>query len=126
SVNVELASRAKRDLRRLDKQTRDRVLDPLRSLAKDAPNLDTRTLKGTQSALRPRAGEHRVLYRHVGESGVSSESSIRATWTKRSRRSAARTPQARQPAVPADRSVTPSAIGPGRRSPPPHSHGRSP
>lgn len=66
-MNVELASRAKRDLRRLDKQTRYRIFDSLRSLAKDAPNLDIKTVKGTQSALRLRVGEYRVLYRRAGE-----------------------------------------------------------
>jgi mRNA-degrading endonuclease RelE of RelBE toxin-antitoxin system len=66
-LSVELASGAKRDLRRLDKQTRYRIFDALRSLAKHAPNLDIKTLKGTQSALRLRVGECRVLYRRVGE-----------------------------------------------------------
>lgn len=66
-MNVELASRAKRDLRRLDKQTRYRIFDALRSLAKDAPNLDIKTLKGTQSALQLCVGEYTVLYRRVGE-----------------------------------------------------------
>jgi mRNA-degrading endonuclease RelE of RelBE toxin-antitoxin system len=65
-VPVDLAERAKRDLRGLDPETRRRLADALRRLDSAASNLDVVPLKGRSPWLRLRVGGHRVLYRRAG------------------------------------------------------------
>lgn len=63
---VELSKRALRDLRRIDRQNRRRLLDLLEDdLAADPQpaNLDIKHLVGRAPWLRLRRGEHRILYR---------------------------------------------------------------
>lgn len=60
---IELASKAVRDLRKMDGQDRQRVRVALDGLAKDTPNLDIKALTGRTPWLRLRAGDWRVLYR---------------------------------------------------------------
>lgn len=61
--SIELATRAVKDLRRLDRPDRDRVRDALQQLAAGAENLDIKALTGSAPWLRLRVGDWRVLYR---------------------------------------------------------------
>ncbi|MGH2831878.1 MAG: type II toxin-antitoxin system RelE family toxin [Solirubrobacteraceae bacterium] len=63
---VELSKRALRDLRRIDHQSRKRLLDLLENdlAAEPQPaNLDIKALTGRAPWLRLRRGEYRALYR---------------------------------------------------------------
>jgi mRNA-degrading endonuclease RelE of RelBE toxin-antitoxin system len=63
---VELASRAKRDLKRIKGSALDAILDALEHvLTADPPptNIDVKPLAGRAPWLRLRVGGHRVLYR---------------------------------------------------------------
>lgn len=60
---IDLATRAVKDLRRLDRPDRDRVRDALQQLAAGAENLDIKALTGSAPWLRLRVGDWRVLYR---------------------------------------------------------------
>jgi mRNA-degrading endonuclease RelE of RelBE toxin-antitoxin system len=63
---VGLSKRALRDLRRIDHQSRRRLLDLLENDLAAEPhpaNLDIKPLIGRAPWLRVRRGEHRVLYR---------------------------------------------------------------
>ncbi|MDP8928726.1 MAG: type II toxin-antitoxin system RelE/ParE family toxin [Actinomycetota bacterium] len=65
-ARLTLSSRAQRDLKRLDRPDRDRVVNVLReALSADRPpdNLDIRPLTGRAPWLRLRVGPLRVLYR---------------------------------------------------------------
>jgi mRNA interferase RelE/StbE len=61
--DIELAPRAIRDLKRLDRQTRKRVRQAFEALGADAENLDIKPVAGHAPWRRLRVGEHRVLYR---------------------------------------------------------------
>ncbi len=61
--SIELATRAVKDLRRLDRPDRDRIRDALQQLAAGAENLDIKALTGSAPWLRLRVGDWRVLYR---------------------------------------------------------------
>ena len=61
--SIELATRAAKDLRRLDRPDRERIRDALQQLAAGAENLDIKTLAGSAPWLRLRVGDWRVLYR---------------------------------------------------------------
>jgi mRNA interferase RelE/StbE len=61
--NIELAPRAIRDLKRLDRPTRKRVQRAFEALGTDAANLDIKPVAGHAPWRRLRVGEHRVLYR---------------------------------------------------------------
>ncbi len=68
---VELSKRALRDLRRIDHQSRRRLLDLLENNLAAEPqpaNLDIKALTGRAPWLRLRRGEHRVLYRPLTNS----------------------------------------------------------
>ena len=60
---IQLAPRAVRDLRKLDRPVHRRVGRALEQLAAGAPNLDVKPISGHPGWLRLRVGEHRVLYR---------------------------------------------------------------
>ncbi|MFI5009596.1 MAG: type II toxin-antitoxin system RelE/ParE family toxin [Solirubrobacterales bacterium] len=64
---IELAPRAIRDLKRLDRRTRKRVQQAFEGLAADAANLDIKPIAGHAPWRRLRVGEHRVLYRELTE-----------------------------------------------------------
>ena len=64
--HVELSTRAAKDLRRLDRPTRDRIERTLlRDLASDPrpANLDVRQLEGRAPWARLRIGDYRVIFR---------------------------------------------------------------
>lgn len=64
--HIELSRRALRDLRRIDRAARRRLLDALeRDLAAEPqpPNLDVKHLAGRSPWLRLRRGGYRILYR---------------------------------------------------------------
>jgi len=66
SGRVELSTRAIKDLRRLDRSSRDRIARVLRTeLAADQrpPNLDVVRLEGRAPWSRLRVGEYRVIFR---------------------------------------------------------------
>jgi mRNA interferase RelE/StbE len=63
--SIELAPRAIRDLKRLDRQTRKRVQQAFEALGTDAANLDVKPVAGHPPWRRLRVGEHRVLYREL-------------------------------------------------------------
>jgi mRNA-degrading endonuclease RelE of RelBE toxin-antitoxin system len=63
---IQLAPRAARDLRKLDRQVRTRVRRALEQLATGAENLDLKAISGHPGWLRLRVGEHRVLCRPLG------------------------------------------------------------
>jgi mRNA-degrading endonuclease RelE of RelBE toxin-antitoxin system len=68
---VELSKRALRDLRRIDHQSRLRLLDLLEGDLTAEPhpaNLDVKPLTGRPPWLRVRRGEYRVLYRPLTDS----------------------------------------------------------
>lgn len=65
--NVELAPRAIRDLKGLDRQTRKRVQQAFQALGSDAANLDVKPVAGHAPWRRLRVGEHRVLYRELAD-----------------------------------------------------------
>jgi mRNA-degrading endonuclease RelE of RelBE toxin-antitoxin system len=69
--NIELAPRAIRDLKRLDRQTRKRVQQAFQALEVDAANLDVKAVAGHAPWRRLRLGEHRVLYRELAEETAS-------------------------------------------------------
>ena len=60
---VELAPRAIRDLKHLDRQTRKRVQQAFEALGAGVANLDIKPVAGHAPWCRLRVGEHRVLYR---------------------------------------------------------------
>ena len=62
---VELSSRAERDLRRLQRQDQIRLVETLAGLVADPPleNLDILPLAGKPRWLRLRVGDFRVLFR---------------------------------------------------------------
>jgi mRNA-degrading endonuclease RelE of RelBE toxin-antitoxin system len=65
-MDVNLSSRAERDLRRLGPgDDRRRVLDALRALGEGAPNLDVKPLVGRHPWRRLRAGDLRVIFRPI-------------------------------------------------------------
>jgi mRNA interferase RelE/StbE len=59
---VELAPRARRDLRRLDRQVRERILDALQGLTADPAVGDVRPLTGRAGEQRLRVGDWRVIF----------------------------------------------------------------
>lgn len=63
--NIELAPRAIRDVKRLDRQTRKRVQQAFGALAAGAANLDIKPVAGHAPWRRLRIGEYRVLYREL-------------------------------------------------------------
>lgn len=63
--NIDIAPRANRDLKRLDRPTRKRVQQALEALAVDAANLDIKPIAGHAPWRRLRVGEFRVLYREL-------------------------------------------------------------
>lgn len=68
--HVELSKRALRDLRRIDRKSRRRLLDLLENdlAAEPQPeNLDIKALTGRAPWLRLRRGEYRVLYRPLAD-----------------------------------------------------------
>jgi mRNA-degrading endonuclease RelE of RelBE toxin-antitoxin system len=65
--SIELAPRAVRDLKRLDRQTRKRVQQAFQALGADAANLDIKPVAGRAPWRRLHVGEHRVLYRELAE-----------------------------------------------------------
>ena len=69
--SIELATRAVKDLRRLDRPDRDRIRDALQQLAAGAENLDIKALAGSAPWLRLRVGDWRVLYRPLTDAEAS-------------------------------------------------------
>jgi mRNA interferase RelE/StbE len=69
--NIELAPRAIRDLKRLDRQTRKRIQQAFAALGADAANLDIKPVAGHAPWRRLRVGEYRVLYRELIAEGDS-------------------------------------------------------
>lgn len=69
-ARIVLASRAARELRKLDPPTRTRIVAGLRDLAGDVDNLDVRPLSGAAPWLRLRVGDYRILYRYADEAAV--------------------------------------------------------
>lgn len=67
---VRIARAAQKDLERIGPgPQRDRIVDGLRRLADDAPNLDIKPIVGATGWFRLRIGDHRVCYyRLVGGS----------------------------------------------------------
>jgi mRNA interferase RelE/StbE len=62
---VELAQRAVRDLRKMDKPDVRRVREALDELAVGAENLDIKAIHGHSPWRRLRVGDFRVLYREL-------------------------------------------------------------
>jgi mRNA-degrading endonuclease RelE of RelBE toxin-antitoxin system len=62
---IELAPRAIRDLKRLDRQTRKRVQQAFEALGADAANIDVKAVAGHTPWRCLRVGEHRVLCREL-------------------------------------------------------------
>ncbi len=62
-LSIEFASRAVKDLRRMDRPDRERMRVALEQLAAGAQNLDIKALIGASPYLRLRTGDWRVLYR---------------------------------------------------------------
>ena len=68
--NIELAPRAIRDLKRLDRQTRKRVQQAFEGLSAGAANLDIKSVAAHHPWRRLRVGEHRVLYCQLDAAGA--------------------------------------------------------
>jgi mRNA-degrading endonuclease RelE of RelBE toxin-antitoxin system len=66
---VDLSRRAERDLRRLSKADRARVVDALRHLETEGENIDVKALAGRSPWRRMRVGERRVIFRPVDVDG---------------------------------------------------------
>jgi mRNA-degrading endonuclease RelE of RelBE toxin-antitoxin system len=64
-INIKLAPRAIRDLKGLDRQTRERMQQAFEALGVDAANLDIKPVAGHRPWRRLRVGEHRVLFREL-------------------------------------------------------------
>lgn len=62
---VALSGRAEKDLRSIDPVDRQRIVEGLRQLGADAPNLDVKVLRGRAPWRRLRVGDYRVLFRHA-------------------------------------------------------------
>jgi len=60
---IEIAPRATRDLKRLDRSTRRRVRQAFEALAAGAANLDIKPIVGHAPWRRLRVGEYRVIFR---------------------------------------------------------------
>ena len=65
---IKLASRAVRDLRKMEGPERRRIQAALHELRDGAENLDIKALTGSAPWLRLRVGEQRVLYRPLSTS----------------------------------------------------------
>jgi mRNA-degrading endonuclease RelE of RelBE toxin-antitoxin system len=63
--SIELAPRAIRDLKRLDRHTRKRIQQAFQALGEEAANLDVKLVAGRPPWRRLRVGGHRVLYREL-------------------------------------------------------------
>jgi mRNA interferase RelE/StbE len=64
---IELASRAVRDVRKMDPQERRRIQRGIQDLAAGAENADVKAIAGRPPWLRMRVGDWRVLYRPMTE-----------------------------------------------------------
>lgn len=62
TYSVEFTSAAAREIRKLPKTVRTRLLDDIEALADDPRPHGARKLSGTVRAWRIRAGDHRVIY----------------------------------------------------------------
>lgn len=65
--HIELAPRAVRELRRVDRADRQRIREALDNLAAGSENADVKALAGSAPWLRLRVGDWRVLYRPLVE-----------------------------------------------------------
>lgn len=72
--NIELALRAIRHLKHLDRQTRKRVQQTFEALGADAANLDIKPAAGHAAWRRLRVGDYRVLYPVYRELGAEVDS----------------------------------------------------
>lgn len=62
TYRVELTTAAARQVRKLPRQVRDRVLDAIEDLGDDPRPHGVKKLSGEQTAWRIRVGEYRVIY----------------------------------------------------------------
>ena len=62
SYRVELSTAASRQVRKLPRPVRDRVLDGLEALSEDPRPHGSKKLAGEQTAWRIRIGDYRVIY----------------------------------------------------------------
>lgn len=62
SYRVELTAAAARQVRKLPRPARDRVLDAIENLGKDPRPRGAKKLVGEQTAWRVRIGDYRVIY----------------------------------------------------------------
>lgn len=67
TYRVELTSAAARQVRKLTRPVRDRVLTAIEALAEEPRPRGSRKLAGEETAWRIRIGDHRVLYDVVDE-----------------------------------------------------------
>lgn len=67
TYRVELTSAAARQVRKLTRPVRDRVLTAIEALAEEPGPRGSRKLSGEETAWRIRIGDHRVLYDVVDE-----------------------------------------------------------
>lgn len=65
TYRVELTSAAARQVRKLTRPVRDRVLTAIEALAEEPRPRGSRKLAGEETAWRIRIGDHRVLYEVV-------------------------------------------------------------
>lgn len=69
-MTVQLSPTASRDLRKIDKVARQRIVERLHNLDSGSPNVDVKSLAGHLPWRRLRIGDWRVLYRPVGDDDV--------------------------------------------------------
>lgn len=68
--HYEFSSKAERDFRQLDVDTRRRVVEALDGLVAEPPHGDVKKLRGTQDEWRLRVGDWQVRFRWDADGGV--------------------------------------------------------
>lgn len=67
--HLEITLKAKKDLKKLDKNTQKRVTDALKQMISDRERVDLKKLKGTEDTWRLRVGNYRVILK-IDENGL--------------------------------------------------------
>ncbi|WP_040980435.1 MULTISPECIES: type II toxin-antitoxin system RelE family toxin [Oceanobacillus] len=66
-ANVAFSSKAEKYLRKLDKPSRDRILQAIKKLMQVPPEGDVRLLRGKSDSMRCRVGDFRIIFQQDHE-----------------------------------------------------------
>src|SRR5699024_12761887 len=62
-TSIVVSSSAKKNIKKMDKKTKQRILDAMENLRYIPPEGDIRTLKGKKGFLRCRVGDWRIIFK---------------------------------------------------------------